>query len=89
MASRLPFVLAYRREHGCMPLDRIEQLCKEHALYDYDSVVDYLLEHDEEEHLFSWVIACRGIGSRTRGIIARAAKAKQEATSGQSDEMSL
>lgn len=82
MSRRLPFVLEYRREHGYMPLDRIEQLCKEHALYDYDSVVDYLLEHDEEENLFGWVTACRGIGARIRGINACAAKAKQEAASG-------
>lgn len=82
MSCRLPFVLIYQREHGYMPLDRIEQLCKEHALYDYDSVVDYLLEHDEEENLFGWVTVCRGIGARIRGINARAAKAKQEAASG-------
>ena len=89
MSCRLPFVLEYSRKHGYMPLDRIEQLCREHALYDYDSVVDYLCEHDEEEHLFGWVIARCGIGSRIRGINVRAAKARREAASGQSDEMSL
>lgn len=82
MARRLPFVLEYSRTHGYTPLDRIEQLCREHALYDYASLVDYLCEHDEEEHLFGWVTACRGIGARVRGINARAAKAKQEAALG-------
>lgn len=82
MSRRLPFVLEYSRKHGYTPLDRIGQLCREHALYDYDSVVDYLCEHDEEENLFGWVTACRGIGARVRGINARAAKAKQEAASG-------
>ena len=79
MRRRIPFFIEYRRQHGYTPLDRIEQLCKEHALYSYDEVLDYLSDHDSEEGLFGWVVARRGISSRTCGIEARIAKAKRAA----------
>lgn len=79
MRRRIPFFIEYRRQHGYTPLDRIEQLCKEHALYSYDEVLDYLADHDSEEGLFQWLTARRGIGSRTRGIEARIAEAKRAA----------
>lgn len=79
MRRRIPFFIEYRRQHGYTPLDRIEQLCKEHALYSYDEVLDYLADHDSEEGLFGWVVTRRGIGSRTRGIEARIAEAKKAA----------
>ena len=79
MRRRIPFFIEYKEQHGYTPLDRIEQLCKDHALYSYDEVLDYLSDHDSEEGLVGWVVARRGISSRTRGIEARIAEAKRAA----------